>query len=103
MVAVVSWCRAHFGRERCQCDHVVGRSGTAHGGACALGGMGGRGRSRGTFGGHGAAADGHDTAADGGAGGATIALVAPTVVGATQPVMTPLTQVEVAAAMTDGS
>ena len=59
--AVVDWCRAHFGRVRHQCDCVASQLGIAHGGACALGGMGRHGRLRGAFGGHGVAGVGRNT------------------------------------------
>ena len=65
--AAFGWCRALFVQERRQCDRVVGRSGTTHGGTHALGRMGRHGRSRGTFEGHEAAGDIHDATVDSGA------------------------------------
>ena len=47
MAAAVGWCHDHFRQERRQCDRVAHWSSTDHCGTYALGGVGGRGRSRG--------------------------------------------------------
>ena len=39
----VGWRCTRFGQEQCQCDRIVGQSSVTHGGACALGGIGGHG------------------------------------------------------------
>ena len=40
--ATIGWCHAYSRREQLQCDRVIGRSDTAHAGARALDGTGGR-------------------------------------------------------------
>ena len=81
--AAISWCRTHFGHERCQCDRVAGLSGAAHGGAHELGGTGGHGGSRGTFRGRRATGDGREPLSMVGQMGLPTALVAPTMAGTT--------------------
>ena len=103
VAAAVGCCRARFRRERRQCDRIASRSGVAHGGACALGGTGERGRLRGAFGGRGAAGDGRDTAADGGADRAVDRGRGADRGECDAAGRDPPMQVEVAAALTDGS
>ena len=62
---VIARRRSCFGHERSRCCGLVGRSGAARGGACALDRTSGRRRSRVAFGCHGKVSDGRDTAVDG--------------------------------------